>query len=142
MQWNFLNLVFHSPRLQKPTPWSHLLTLPMCGLSHKPPGERTRWSVRQITIPKIHTHFWDPFSSLQSKSWLCFQKIFIGFRVLHMLTKFVMKKIFSTFTNKRQPSFLQRKSFQISMVNSELDSTQDRKKVHMIKKYSFIPETV
>ena len=53
-----------------------------------------------------------------------------------------MKKIFLTFTSKRQPSFLQRKSFQISMANSELDSTQDRKKVHMIKKYSFTPETV
>ena len=142
LQWNFLNLVFHSPHLQKPTPWSHLLTPPMCGLSHKPPGERRGCSVRQITIPKIHTHFWDPFYSLQWKCWLFFQKICIGFRVLHMLTKYVMKKIFLSFTNKRQPSFLQRKSFQISMANSELDSTQDRKKVHMIKKYSFTPETV
>jgi hypothetical protein len=39
LQWNFLSLVFHSLHLQKPTPWSHLLILPKCDLTHRPPGK-------------------------------------------------------------------------------------------------------
>ena len=43
------------------------------------------------------------------------------------------------FTEKKT-FFLQSEILQISVANSESESTEDRGKVHMTQKYSFIPE--